>query len=79
MACPVCGNTQGFVCGTCIECNYNSYDKRFTHLNRVDVDLLEEFLPEELFYELLYRHEERYRSIAKQVSQWEKDREHDER
>lgn len=52
IACPHCGNKQGFVFGTCIDCGWNYMSNSFTHI-KVYVDDLP---PDRLTEYLLYRH-----------------------
>ena len=47
MECPICKNTIGFNCGTCIECGYN-YLKHDFEFIKVNVDVLEKIIPEKL-------------------------------
>lgn len=37
--CPLCGNTHGFVCGTCCQCGFNHISCRFDWI-KVDVERL---------------------------------------
>lgn len=62
MECPMCKNTIGFNCGTCIECGYN-YLKHDFEFIKVNVDILENIVPENILEELLYQHQ-------KYVSKW---------
>lgn len=57
MECPICKNTMGFSCGTCIECGYNYLDHRF-HFIEVDVDVLRALLPEHVVEQLVDIHSE---------------------
>ena len=56
MECPMCKNTIGFNCGTCIECGYN-YLKHDFEFIKVNVDILENIVPENILEELLYQHQ----------------------
>lgn len=56
MECPMCKNTIGFNCGTCIECGYN-YLKHDFEFIKVNVDILENIIPENILEELLYQHQ----------------------
>lgn len=56
MECPICKNKIGFNCGTCIECGYN-YLKHDFEFIKVNVDILENIVPENILEELLYQHQ----------------------
>lgn len=56
MECQICKNTIGFNCGTCIECGYNHLKHDFEFIT-VDVDILENIIPENILEELLYQHQ----------------------
>lgn len=56
MECPMCKNTIGFNCGTCIECGYNHLKHDFEFI-KVNVDILENIVPENILEELLYQHQ----------------------
>lgn len=60
MTCPICKNTMGFVCGTCIECGYNSIDHEF-HTIQVNVRELKMLLPDEIIDWLIEDHHMRKR------------------
>lgn len=50
MECPICKNTLGFNCGTCIECGYNYLNGKFEHI-RVYVDDLKNIVPLDILEE----------------------------
>ena len=56
MECPICKNTMGFACGTCVECGYNYHDNTF-HVIRVDTKFLKSVVPPEIFDYLVAEHE----------------------
>ena len=56
MKCPICKNTMGFVCGTCIRCGYDQLDHKFKYIE-VSVDVLEALLPEHVVDRLIDEHE----------------------
>lgn len=56
MECPICKNTIGFVCGTCIQCGYNHLSHKFDWIE-VNTDILREIVPEHIFYALIMTHE----------------------
>ena len=56
MECPMCKNTIGFKCGTCIECGYNYLKHDFDFI-KVDVDILENFISEDILAELLWQYQ----------------------
>lgn len=56
MECPMCKNTIGFNCGTCIECGYNHLKHDFDFI-KVNVDILENFIPEDILAELLWQYQ----------------------
>lgn len=56
MECPMCKNTIGFNCGTCIECGYNYLKHDFDFI-KVDVDILENFISEDILAELLWQYQ----------------------
>ena len=60
MTCPICKNTMGFVCGTCIECGYNSIDHEFLTI-QVNVRELKMLLPDEIVDRLIEDHHMRKR------------------
>ncbi len=62
MSCPHCGNTMGFVCGTCCECGYNRIDGQFRHIHvYVDDAIMQilEYLQPELYEALILSHKYR--------------------
>ena len=48
MECPICKNTRGFGCGTCIECGYNYLDNTY-HFIEVRTELLKSLVSPEVF------------------------------
>lgn len=59
MECPICKNTLGFNCGTCIECGYNYLNGKFEHI-RVYVDDLKNIVPLDILEELIEEHKRLY-------------------
>lgn len=55
MSCPICKNTKGFVCGTCIDCGFNSIDNEFQFIE-VNTKILSHYLPSELLDRLIEEH-----------------------
>lgn len=55
MECPICKNTRGFACGTCIECGYNYLDNTY-HFIEVRTELLEQLVSPEVFEYLVAEH-----------------------
>lgn len=60
MICPLCKNTQGFVCGTCNDCGFNHLTQEFTFIevSAEDLALLVPPLEQKL---LIITHAERKR------------------
>ena len=56
MECPVCKNTLGFACGTCIECGFNYIDKSY-HFIEVRTEALKRLVSPEIFEYLVTEHE----------------------
>ena len=56
MTCPICKNTMGFACGTCIDCGYNQYDHTY-HFIEVSTEILEQIVSPEIFWYLVAEHE----------------------
>lgn len=54
--CPICKNTMGFVCGTCIDCGYNQIDHTF-HFIEVSTEVLEQIVSPAMFDFLVAEHE----------------------
>ena len=59
MECPVCKNTRGFVCGTCVQCGYNYLDNTF-HFIEVRTELLEQLVSPEAMASLIAEHVRTY-------------------
>jgi hypothetical protein len=55
MECPVCKNTRGFACGTCIECGFNYLDKTF-HYIEIRTELLKQLVTPDVFAYLVAEH-----------------------
>ena len=56
MECPICKNKYGFVCGTCIDCGYNSIDNEFEFIE-IRTELLRQLVSPEMFELLVADHE----------------------
>lgn len=64
MECPVCGNTVGFAFGTCVRCGYNHEDNTY-HFIKVNTEILQRLVSEEIFNLLVSDHEKRFYKVMK--------------